>query len=159
MCSSDDTWEMGQGGFRNDFSCLKGELSPVLKPWGLILILLLLLLLLKLLGCHQLIKLYRFQVYNFIHIIWSLPKFKSPSVTIYPPCSPFYLSPPPFPSVNHHTVVCVFEFLLFCLISSPLSLSPPTSFLSDSCQSVLCNYGSASILFVSLFCSLDSTCK
>ena len=68
MCSSDDMWEMGQGGFRNDFSCLKGELSPVLKPWGLILILLLLLLLLKLLGCHQLIKLYRFQVYNFIHI-------------------------------------------------------------------------------------------
>ena len=79
----------------------------------------------------------------------------SSSITIYPPLR----SSAPFPSGNHNTVVCTYEFLYFCVILSPFSPSPPNPLSSDSCQSLLCIYASVSILVVRLFCSLDSTYK
>ena len=64
-------------------------------------------------------------------------------------------SPTSFPSNNHH--MCL--WIIFCLIPSPFSSSPTTLLPSDSCQSVLCIYESVSMLFVSLFCLLDSMYK
>ena len=54
---------------------------------------------------------------------------------------PLLLPPPtpPFPSGNHHTVVCGYEDI-FSLIPSSFSPSHPTLLLSDSCQSVFCIY-------------------
>ena len=88
-------------------------------------------------------------------IVYSASKVKSVSCHHLSPCCP--LAPPssPFPSGNHHSVVSV----CFFLIPSPLSPGTPTSLLSDSCQSIWCIYESVSILFASLFCSLDSTDK
>ena len=79
---------------------------------------------LNLLGWHWLIKLHRFQVYNSIThhlcIVCSPPQIKSPSITIYLPFTLFYLPhPTPFPSGNHHTVVCVHDSFFLCLIPSP----------------------------------------
>ena len=76
--------------------------------------------LLNLLEWHWLIKLYRFHVqfYNTssVHCIVCSPhKIKSPSITIYLPIvssiSPIPL--PPFPSGNHHSVVCIYEGFFF----------------------------------------------
>ena len=65
---------------------------------------------------------------------------KSPSITI---CTPLSspTSPSPFPSDNHHTIVCVCEFS-FSLIPSPLhpalqSLSPLTA-ISVFSMSLFC---------------------
>ena len=107
---------------------------------------------LNLMGWHWLIKLYRFQVYSFIihhvcFIVRSPPQIMSFSFTIYFPYTFSYLPPPPFPSGNHHTVVCVWEGLFFCLIPSPFS-PRPTTHPCDSCQSILCIYDSVSILFL-----------
>ena len=89
----------------------------------------------------------------------SSPQVKSPSITIYLPFTLFYLPPPPFPLVII-TILSLVTMRFFCLIPSPFSLScPATTLLSDSCQSVLFIYESVPILFVSLFCSLDSTFK
>ena len=37
-------------------------------------------------------------------------KVKSPFITIYPPFTLFYLPPLPFPSADHHTVLCLWGF-------------------------------------------------
>ena len=89
-------------------------------------------------------------------IVCSLPEVNSPSATIHLPFGLFHLLPPAFPSGNHFTVVCI------CF--SPLNpftffTQPPTPFPPDYCQSVLCISESVSILFVGLFCFLDSTYK
>ena len=81
-----------------------------------------------------------------------------PQASFYHLLSPFYplLAPStPFPSDNHHTIVYDYEHF-FCLISSLFSPRSPKPLL-NSYQSVLCVYESISILFVCLFCSLDST--
>ena len=73
-------------------------------------------------------------------ITYSPPWVKSPSVTVYPPCTLFYFLPHPLPSGCHHTAVCVQGFFFLFL---PL-LNPLTFFThshnplpSNSCQSVL----------------------
>ena len=48
---------------------------------------------------------------------------------------------------------------LYFSIPSPFSPSPPNSLPSGNHQSVLCVLKSASVLFVHLYCSLDSTYK
>ena len=84
-------------------------------------------------------------------IMCSPPQVKSPSLTIYHPHTLL-----PFPSVNHHTVICIYEVFLFCfvfcLIPSPLSPSPltPASLTIVSLSPV---WESVSILFVIFFCS------
>ena len=70
----------------------------------------------NLLGWHQLIKLYRFQVYNSIkHYLYKYYFFTIPSqflsITIYSPFALFYHHPLlPFPSDNHHTAVSAWVF-------------------------------------------------
>ena len=62
----------------------------------------------------------------------------------------------PLPSGHHHTVVCVHGLYICSLANSftfRLVLPQP-----NSCHSVPCIHASVSILFLSLFCSLDSTC-
>ena len=83
----------------------------------------------------------------------SPPKVKCLSATIYPLFIIFHLLHAPFPSGNHHTIVCVYFFVL-----DPFTFStqPPNTLPSESCQSAL--YESASH-FVSYCCSLDSTNK
>ena len=111
--------------------------------------------LLNLFGWHWLIKLYRFQVYNSkIHHVYIVlcahhPKSSllSPSfVCIYP------LQPPSNPLSLWST---------FSTFLNPLNFftASPGLLYSESTQSVPCIYESVSIFFVSLFCSLDSTCK
>ena len=91
-----------------------------------------------------------------------------------------HLHPLPSPSGYHHIVVCVYVICriyhevhihmyvyvfiylyryIFCLIPSPSFIQLPAPFPFDSCQSIPCIHASVSILFISLFCSLDSTYK
>ena len=49
-----------------------------------------------------------------------------PSTTIYPPLLSPTSSHPPFPFGSHHTIVCVYDFLvLFYLVPSPFFTQPP----------------------------------
>ena len=106
------------------------------------------------------------QFYNTLpvyFIVCSPPKVKSPSITIYHPFTLFYLPPPPYPL----GCLCLWSICCLCLCSIFVCLLNPFTFFtqslnslpSDSCRPVLCIYESVSILFVSLFCSLDSTHK
>ena len=88
---------------------------------------------LTLLGWHWLIKLYGFQVYNFItnhlYIVFcSSPQVKSLSIIFYSPLMFFYLPPIPFSSGNQHTVVRVwvsYSLLnLFTFSPSPTETLP-----------------------------------
>ena len=90
-------------------------------------------------------------------VVCSPPTGKSLSTIAYPPAL-LYLSHFPF----HLTIITLLSasFLFICLFL----LNPSTFFhpapkptFPDSCQSVLCIYESVSILFVTLFCSLNST--
>ena len=76
--------------------------------------------------------------------VCSAPQVKSPSITVYPLFTLFYLPQPPYPFPLVTTILlsvpCLFFLSFtscFCLISSPFSRSPPPS---DSCQSVLCKH-------------------
>ena len=68
-------------------------------------------------------------------------------------------SPPPVPTVNPHTVVCVHESLIYVLWLVPSPFFHHISLPSGHCQSVPCFHVSGSILLVSLFCPLDSSYK
>ena len=118
------------------------------------------------------IKPNRFQVYNFIihhlHTVILLCIIcilycacTTHSQVFLPPCVlplPSSTSPHP-PSILAVTIVLLF-WRGGCLIPSPfLSRSLPSPLPSHNCQSVLYIYESVSILFLSLFCSLDSTYK
>ena len=100
-------------------------------------------LLLDLLGWHWLIKLYRFWVYSAIthHLYIVLcvchPKSTLPSPSIAPLPSSTSPTPHPFPSSDHHTVVCFDEGFFFCILPLPSSSRPATPLPSDSCQSAL----------------------
>ena len=84
---------------------------------------------------------------------------------MYPPFTVLNLFPLPCPSGNHHTAICICEwfgffFFVFSFWGFFLHffhLAAQTHLPSDSSQSVI--YESVSILFVSLFCSLDSIYK
>ena len=115
---------------------------------------------LNLLGWHW------FHVYNSItHHTYTILHVRHTKSSLLLSPTTFYLSPPPFPSGNHHTVVYGYKvffsflFFFFCLIPSPVHPASKTPLPSDSCQSVLCVYESVSIFFVSWYCSLDSTYK
>ena len=75
----------------------------------------------NLLGWHWLIKLCRLQVYGIMmhHLYLALcahhPKSGLLSPYIWTPV-PFTAHPLNFPSGNHRTVVCVYEFLFVCLV-------------------------------------------
>ena len=82
-------------------------------------------------------------------IVCLSPQVKSPSVTMCPLCTLFYLPPPPSPSGSHRTVVCLYEVFSLSPITCFIQpLNPSTLLPSDSCQSVLCIYESVSILLV-----------
>ena len=96
----------------------------------------------NLLGWHWLIKLYRFQVCNSLILhLYIVLCVHHPNSSLLPspfiPHLPSSTSPTPFPSDNHHTVVCVYEVVFFfCLIHSHFSPSPVTILPSDSCPSL-----------------------
>ena len=118
--------------------------------------------LLSILGWHWLIKLYRFWVYNFIihHLFIVLCVHHSKS-SLLP--SPFILSLPSStsPHTPFHLVITqlLSVSINFLAKSFYLFTQPPTPYPSDICHSVLSIYDSVSILFVSLFCTLDSIYK
>ena len=91
--------------------------------------------------------------------VCSPPQVKLSSIVIFPPFTLVCLPHPSGPSGHHHTLVCVYEVFIWPLLLYLFPPGPPTPHPSDSCQSVLCIYQYASILIVSLFCSLDSTYK
>ena len=79
-------------------------------------------------------------------------------VPIFLPFAHPHLAPARFPSGHHRTVFCICGSCLCFLAGHSISFHPvPHPLPSDSCQSVPCVHASVSILFVSLFCSLDST--
>ena len=86
---------------------------------------------LNLLGWHCLIKLYRFQVHNsIIHNLYFSCVFSQNQVSFHHHLCPVpsSTSPTPFPSGNHHIVVCIYEFPYFFL--NPITfISTPPSFL------------------------------
>ena len=74
---------------------------------------------------------------------------------IFPFCSP---APSPHPSVfsGHHQHCCLcLRVIHIRTLANPFFFHPVPRPLS--CHSVLCIYASVFILFISLFCSLDST--
>ena len=92
------------------------------------------------------IKLCKFQVYNStihfsVHCSVCSPSKSSLLPSPFIPTQPSSTSPHPLslcPSGNHHTVAWVYVLgFLFFLNPSHFLLSPTTSLLSDSCQSVL----------------------
>lgn len=89
---------------------------------------------LNLLVWHRLAKLCKFQMYDcIIHCLYILlcspPQVTSPSIAIYSSL-PSSTSPRPIPSVNHHTVVCVFELCFSYLTILPF-YPVPTPFLCE----------------------------
>ena len=90
---------------------------------------------LNLLGWHWLTELYRFQMPNSItprlYTVLCVHHPKSSSITYIPPISSFTSPNLLFTPCNHHTVVCIQEFVFFWLMpSSPPLLSPAIYSLS-----------------------------
>ena len=119
--------------------------------------------LLNLLGWYWLIKLYRFQVCNatirHLYIVLCVHHPRS-SLLSSPllPYTPSTFSPLPFPPVIPILISVSMRFLFF--IPSPFFTQHHNALPSDSCQSVLYLLDeSVSILFVNIFCPLDSTCE
>ena len=94
---------------------------------------------------------------------WFLSTFLLLTLLQMLPFTPFALlhSVPSPPSLwpSPHCCLCLWLMHL-CSLAKPFAFfhSVPTTLPSNGCQSVPCIHSSASILFVSLFCSLDSTC-
>ena len=89
-----------------------------------------------------------------VDTITDVPNFPSPFAHLHPS--------PTLSSGQHHTVGCTYGsgiYVLWLIPSPSFIQSPLSSLSSDSCQSAPCVHAYASILFISLFCSLDSTCK
>ena len=88
--------------------------------------------------------------------------FTTPSqVSFHPHLSslnPLLPPPTPFPSGNHHPVVWVYEVIFSLLNPFTFSSSPIIPLPSDSSQSVLCVYGSLSIIcyFIHLFITVTN---
>ena len=77
------------------------------------------------------------------------------------PLCPLQLTPTPL-SVYHYIVVCVYVFHMCVCLLNPFTFlhpNPSNPFPADSCQSVSCIHAFVSILFITLFCSLESICK
>ena len=93
-------------------------------------------------------------------IMLSLPHAKSLSAPIFPPSAPTLPSPhPPFPlAITRLLSSSMCYVCVFWLTPSLYFIQSPNPLPSDSCQSVPCIHVSV-LLFVSLLCSLDSTCK
>ena len=68
-------------------------------------------------------------------------------------------SPLPFPLAITTLLSVSMSYAYMFFGSSFHLLSHSMPFPSDYCQSVLCVHASVSVLFISLFCLLDSTCK
>ena len=91
------------------------------------------------------------------------PQSKSRSILNFLPLAHLHLSSPPFPPANS---TLLSESMCLCA-TYVRSLENPFTFFhlvpqprpSDSCQSVPCIHASVSFVFISLFCSLDSTYK
>ena len=84
---------------------------------------------------------------TFLKIVYSITE------SHFPPFTPLHPAHPQFRSQSPWA-------LRVCSLTNPFTFfqSVPTPLLpSDSCQSIPCIHASVSILFVSLFCSLDST--
>ena len=99
-------------------------------------------------------------VYIYIYIIFIVDTIKD---VLIPPTVACLHPAPTQPSLwpsPHCCLFCGFCIYVLWLIPSPSPAQSPTAPVpSDNCQSVPCVYDPLSILFVSLFCSLDSTCK
>ena len=93
-------------------------------------------------------------------IVCSPPQVKSPFTPMYSHFTLFYLPLHPFPSGNHHIVFCVYKVFYFYFLLNPFTFftEPPKPPPPDSCQSVLCICESISILFATIFCSLECFC-
>ena len=108
-------------------------------------------------------KWYRFQVYNSInhHLHTTscthFPQAKSLFVRISTHLPTSTEPTTPFPSVNQYTVFSVYMLCVYavCLIPSLSFIQSPNPLSSETCQSVTWIHASVSILFASLFCSLD----
>ena len=101
----------------------------------------------------------------FIYFIISLTLFKKSFLLLF-----YYSCPnfPPLPFSNHPTICSHSQFphccpcplvIHTCCLSSPFSFPPliPSPLLSAYFPSAPCFYTCDSVLFISLFCSLDST--
>ena len=116
---------------------------------------------LNLLGCHWLAKPYRFQVYNSKkHHLHMVSRAHHPRQSLF--LSPLF---PPLPtSTSTHPLslwlssqFCLWLCVMYiCLWLIPSSFIQSSLHPSDICQSLQCIHASISVLFVSLFYSLDS---
>ena len=68
-------------------------------------------------------------------VVCSPPQGRSPSITIYPPYTFFYLLLP-FLSGNHHTIACVYEFCLFCFFPNPKLLCQANSRVNQKAENL-----------------------
>ena len=85
------------------------------------------------------------------HTVCSPPQVKSPSITLYPSI-PSSTSPHLPPPSNHYTLVCVHEGFFYYFLFNPSSPTTPSPLTAVSLLSIY-----ESVLFISSFCSLDST--
>ena len=123
----------------------------------------------NLLGWRWFTTLYRFQVYKSIKHYWQLHHMPiDPSKASFHPISPPLCPPPPTPTlyltldittVFYVFVLYIHTYVFYGLIPSPSSIQFPILFPSDGFQTVCYNHASIYILFVHLFCSLDSMYK